>query len=120
MTMPSRLLPALLLFSTLVSVQAKDLELTRQYRKLHRGSHVLVFIRNRSSVVGRVAAVTDTQLALEPINAGGSPQYFLFGDIFSIRRIRDVPKPVQGLISVPVAVVCGVQRVFSKNACDEL
>jgi 2-phospho-L-lactate transferase/gluconeogenesis factor (CofD/UPF0052 family) len=93
---------------------------TRASKEIHHGSKVMVQLKNRNTVFGRLVGVTDSNLKLELATPSGSRRDLLFQDVLSIRHIREMPKPVEAIATVPVIVICGIESIFNKHACDEL
>src|SRR5271163_1072555 len=118
--MPSRLGMALVLISLLIPLSARERTLQEQAKKIHHGSKVMVQLKNRNTVFGRLVGVTDSNLTLELAAPSGSRRDLLFQDVSSIRHIREVPKPVEAIATVPVLVICGIESIFNKNACGDL
>jgi hypothetical protein len=119
--MPSRLSMALVLISTvMMPVDARDLTPQEQANKIHRGSEVMVQMKNRNTVVGRLVEVTQTSFSLELRTPGGSRRNLLFQDVSNIRHIRETPKAVQAIAAVPVLLICGIEWIFNKNSCGDL
>jgi hypothetical protein len=119
--MPRRLGVALVLISILMPVFARERTLQEQAKKIHHGSNVMVQMKNRNTVFGRLVGVTDSNLTLEIATTGGLRiRDLLFQDVSSIRQIRDMPKLVRAIATVPIVVICGIDRIFNKNACGDL
>jgi hypothetical protein len=128
--MRSRLGMALVLISTLIPVSARELTLQEQVKKIHRGSKVMVqMMKTPNTVVGCLVGVTDTNFTLELQNSlvqkgrsscKGSRREFLFQDVSSIRRIREMSKPVEAIATVPLILICGIEWIFNRNACGDL
>lgn len=110
----------LVLLSTLMPVAGQELTLQEQAKKIHHGSKVMVQLKNGNTVFGRLVEVTDSKLTLELAAPSVLHRDLLFQEISSIRRIREMPKPVKAIATVPLILLCGVQWIFNKNACDEL
>jgi hypothetical protein len=120
---------ALVLISTVIPVAARELTLQEPVKKIHRGSKVMVQLTSQNTVVGCLVVVTDTNFTLELQNSlvqkgrascKGSRRSLLFQDVSSIRRIREMPRVVEAIATIPVMLICGIDRIFNKNACDEL
>lgn len=120
---------ALAFISILTPVVGQELTLQEQVKRIHPGSKVFVQLTSRNTVVGCLVGVTDTNFTLELQNSidqkgrascSGSRRSLLFQDVSSIRRIREMPKAVEAIATVPVAILCGIQWLFNRNACDEL
>ena len=109
---------ALVLISTLIPVSARELTLQEQAKKIRHGSKVMVQLKSQNTVVGRVVEVTDSNLILA--TPGGGRRDLLFQDVSSIRHIKEMPRPVEAIATVPVMLFCGVEWIFNKNACGEL
>jgi hypothetical protein len=118
--MPSRLGAALVLISTLVPAFARERTLQEQAKKIHHGSNVMVQLKNRNTVFGRLIGVTDSNLTLELASPSGLRRDLLFQDVSSIRQIRQMPKVVEAVATVPIIVICGIGWIFNKNACGDL
>jgi hypothetical protein len=106
--MPSRLGMALLLISTAIPLAAGERTLQEQARKIHRGSKVLVQMNNHNTVVGRLVDVTQTNLTLALGPTGASRSIFPFQDLSNIRHIREMPKSVEAIATIPVMLICGL------------
>jgi hypothetical protein len=118
--MPGRSVRALaVLLFILTSAQARERTLQEQAKEIHEGSQVLIQLKNGNTVFGRISNVTDTQFGLTP-TPSGPPNYFLFQNVSTIRRIRRAPKAVEALAIIPLAAFCGVAWIFNRNACSEL
>lgn len=120
---------ALVLISTVIPVAARERTLQEQANKIHLGSKVMVQLTSQNTVVGCLVGVTDTNFTLELQNSlvkkggascKGSRRSLLFQDVSSIRRIREMPKPVEVIATIPAMLICGIEWIFNKNACDEL
>jgi small nuclear ribonucleoprotein (snRNP)-like protein len=111
---------ALALISTLIPLYARERTLQEQAKKIHHGSKVMIQLKNRNTVFGRLVGVTDSNLTLELASPSGSRRDLLLQDVSSIRHIREVPKPVEAIATVPVIVICGIASIFNKNACAGL
>jgi NADH:ubiquinone oxidoreductase subunit D len=118
--MSSRLGMALVLISTLIPVSARERTLQEQAKKIRHGSKVMVQLKSRNTVVGRLVEVTDSNLILELATPGGARRDLLFQDVSSIRHIKEMPKPVEAIAAVPAILFCGIAWIFNKNACGEL
>jgi small nuclear ribonucleoprotein (snRNP)-like protein len=118
--MPSRLGMALVLTSILVPVSAQERTLQEQAKKIRHGSKVMVQLKNRNTVFGRLVGVTDSNLTLELATPNGSRRDLLFQDVSSIRHVREMPRPIEAIAAVPVIVICGIESIFDKNACAGL
>jgi hypothetical protein len=119
--MPSRRLGvALVLIPTLIPVFARERTLQEQAKKIRHGSKVMVQLKNRTTVLGRLVEVTDSNFTLELAPTSGSRRDLLFQDVSSIRQYRGTPKPVEAIASVPLIVICRIELIFNKNACRGL
>src|SRR6266849_6264094 len=88
---------ALVFTSALIPAAARERTLQEQARKIHRGSKVMVQMKNKNTVVGRLVEVTQTNFTLELATPGGSRRNLLFQDVSNIRRIREMPKVVEAI-----------------------
>lgn len=111
---------ALMLISTIIPMAARELTLQEQVKKIHRSSKVMVQMKNQNTVVGRLVEATQTNFTLELATPVGSRRRLLFQDVSSIRRIREMPKPVEAIATVPVVLICGIEWIFNRNACGDL
>jgi hypothetical protein len=128
--MPGRPGMALVLISTVIPAAARERTLQEQATKIHLGSKVMVQMKSfPNTVVGCLVGVTDTNFTVELANSflqkgrascKGSRRSLLFQDVSSIRRIREMPKAVEAVATIPVMLICGIEWIFNKNACDEL
>jgi small nuclear ribonucleoprotein (snRNP)-like protein len=118
--MLGRLGMALVLISTLIPVSAQERTLQEQAQKIHHGSKVMVQLKNRNTVFGRLVGVTDSNLTLELATPNGSRRDLLFQDVSSIRHIREMPRPIEAIAAFPVIIICEIEFIFDKNACADL
>lgn len=121
---PARFITAWLTILILVApADARQRTPQQQVTKIPLGSLVLVQMKTGQAVKGRLREVTGTQLTLEPLTPQNAPrQTFLFDDVRSIERpkTQKFPRGLELLAAIPVIVICAVERIFKRNACDEL
>jgi hypothetical protein len=122
---PIRFLSTWLLALTLiVPAEARHQTPKEQATKIPLGSLVLVQMKTGQGVNGRLREVTSTEFTLEPLTPQNAPrQTFLFDDVRSIEppKTQRFPRsPVEFLAAIPAMVICGAERIFKRNGCDEL
>jgi len=114
----------LLILTLVIPAEARQRTPQEQVTKIPLGSLVLVQMKDGQVVKGRLREATSTQFTLEPTTPQNAPrQTFLFDDVRSIelpKTQRYPSSPLEFLAAIPAMVICGVLRIFKRNACDDL
>jgi hypothetical protein len=85
----------LLILALVVPAWARQRTPQEQARKIAFGSRVVIEMKNRHAVEGRLGEITETQFILEPLTSGaGSSKEVLFQDVSNIRSIEPTKKEV--------------------------
>jgi hypothetical protein len=95
-----------LILSLVISASAREQTPLQQAQKIAPGSKVVVKLKDKRTLKGRLGEVTQDRFALEPLAPGSSSGVVVFfQDVRKIDRAKVLPEPVKKVLMVPVAVV---------------
>jgi len=107
--MMKRFLAWLLLLTLITSAEARERTLPERARRIARGSKVVVTLKDKQFLRGRLGGVAQDRFTLEPVVAGDWPdRELLFQDVQDVLKIREhsiVDYTFGHVFMIPVALV---------------